>query len=338
MGREAIMLKGGSFMQEKKVTVVIPNYNGIQFIRPCMDALYQQEGVKFDILVVDNASKDGCLEVLQTEYPQIRLIALSENTGFCHAVNVGIQESTTPYVLLLNNDTVVKPGFIQALVAAIEESEDIFSVSSQMLSMQDESMIDDAGDGYTLLGWAYSRGKGRPASDYDKKVEVFAACGGAAIYRKSIIEEIGDFDENHFAYLEDIDIGYRARIYGYRNLYEPKAKVIHAGSAASGSRYNEFKTKLASANNAYVIGKNMPLLLLLINFPFLLTGFLVKACFFTYKKMGMLYIKGYFRGIARCFSKEGRKHHVKFKMKHIFNYLKIEIWQILGVFRYFIKY
>ena len=325
-------------MQKKKVTVVIPNYNGIKYIRGCMDSLRLQEGETFDIIVIDNASKDGSLEILQAEYQEARVIALSENTGFCHAVNLGIRESTTPYVILLNNDTIVKPGFVKALVEAMEESEEIFSVSSMMLSMQDESIIDDAGDGYCALGWAYSRGKGQPATAYNEKVEIFAACGGAAIYRKSIIEEIGEFDENHFAYLEDIDIGYRARIYGYRNLYEPKARVVHAGSATSGSRYNEFKTRLASANNAYMIGKNMPLLQWLINFPFLLIGFLVKTCFFIRKKMGMLYVKGYLAGIARCFTREGRKHKVKFKMKHFGNYFKLEISLILGIFAFFRKY
>ncbi len=325
-------------MCEKKVTVVIPNYNGIKYIRGCMDSLRMQEGEPFDIIVIDNASADGSLQVLQQEYIEARVVPLSENTGFDYAVNLGIRESNTPYVILLNNDTIVKPGFVQALVEAIEEAEDIFSVSSMMLSMQDENIIDDAGDGYCALGWAYARGKGRPAAAYDKKVEIFAACAGAAIYRKAIMEEIGYFDENHFAYLEDIDIGYRARIYGYRNMYEPKAKVIHAGSATSGSRYNEFKTRLSSANNAYMIGKNMPLLQLLINLPFLLLGFLVKACFFIRKKMGMLYIKGYLSGIARCFTREGRKHKVKFKMKHFGNYFKLEIALILGIFAFFRKY
>ncbi len=325
-------------MQERKVTIVIPNYNGIKYIRGCMDSLRLQEGEVFDIIVVDNASKDGSLEVLQQEYPEVKVFALAENTGFDYAVNLGIRESKTPYVLLLNNDTVAKPGFVQALVEALEEAEDIFSVSSMMLSMEDENIIDDAGDGYSLLGWAYARGKGRPAEKYQKKVDIFAACAGAAIYRKSVMEEIGYFDENHFAYLEDIDIGYRARIYGYRNVYEPRAKVVHAGSATSGSRYNEFKTKLSSANNAYMIGKNMPLLQLLINFPLLFLGFLVKAFFFARKKMGMLYVKGYLSGIVRAFGKEGRKHKVKFRMKHFLNYFKIEIALFFGIFGIFIKY
>ena len=123
-------------MQETKVTVVIPNYNGIKYIRDCMDSLYKQEEISFEILVVDNGSKDGSLEILKTEYVNAKVIALEDNTGFCHAVNVGIQNSSTPYVILLNNDTVVKPGFVGALLAAIEESERIFSVSSMMLSSQ----------------------------------------------------------------------------------------------------------------------------------------------------------------------------------------------------------
>ncbi len=330
--------KGRKTMQETKVTVVIPNYNGIKYIRNCMDSLRRQTGEPFDILVIDNASADGSLEILEGEYQEARVIALEENTGFCHAVNLGIQESKTPYVILLNNDTVVKPDFVTSLVKAIEAREDIFSVSAQMLSMEDENILDGAGDGYNIFGWAYARGKGQPADKYTRKAEVFSACGGAAIYRKSIMEQIGYFDEKHFAYLEDVDIGYRARIYGYRNMYEPSAKVIHAGSAVSGSRYNAFKTQLASTNNAYVVVKNLPLLLLILNAPFLLLGFLVKACFFARKKMGMLYVKGYWKGIQRGFSKEGRKHHVPFKIKHIYNYVKLEVWKIWGIIGCLMKY
>lgn len=329
-------------MQNCKVTVVIPNYNGMKYIRACLDSLAERKKEcetesQFHTIVVDNGSKDGSLEVIRREYPQVELIALSENTGFCHAVNVGIQASSTPYVLLLNNDTVVHPGFVKYLIEAMEESSDIFSVSSMMLTMEDSATIDDAGDRYCVLGWAYARGKGRPAADYEKKTEVFAACGGASLYRKSVLDEIGIFDENHFAYLEDLDMGYRARIYGYRNIYEPRAKVIHAGSATSGSRYNEFKTRLSSANNAYLIGKNMPLLQLLINLPFLAIGFLVKALFFSRKKMGMLYVKGYLQGIRRLFTKEGRMHKVPFQWRHLKNYFRIQLLLYIDTIRVFIK-
>lgn len=321
-----------------EVTVVVPNYNGIKYIGGCLDSLYRlEEQELFRVLVVDNGSVDGSVKLVQEKYPQAELICLPENTGFCHAVNVGIRRAQTPFVLLLNNDTVVLPGFVAALYRAISKDGKIFAVSSMMLDWNDHDRIDGAGDRYCVLGWAYSRGKGKPASAYDKLAQVFAACGGASIYRKSVMEEIGYFDEAHFAYLEDIDIGYRARIFGYTNWYEPKARVLHAGSAASGSRYNEFKTRLASFNSVLVIGKNMPVLQCLFNLPFLLAGFAIKTCFFAAKKMGILYLKGVLGGLKRMVSKEGRASKVRFCRKRLGNYFAIQGQLYLNFFRLFLK-
>lgn len=344
----------------KEITVVIPNYNGIKYMADCLESLRQQEEgtPAFTVLVVDNGSTDGSVELLkeynksghrrkseQQNVPEVvagadmdlQTILLQENTGFCHAVNVGIQASETPYVILLNNDTKVKSGFVKGLYKAIIRDAKNFSVSSQMLMWDKPELIDDAGDRYNVLGWAYARGKGKPAEAYNKATEVFAACGGASIYRKSVFEEIGYFDEEHFAYLEDLDIGYRARIYGYRNFYEPSAQVLHFGSASTGSRYNEFKTKLSSANNIYVIGKNMPILQLLLNAPFLLLGFLVKFLFFCRKRMGILYLKGLWQGVKRCFSDAGRKAKVPFRFGGLGNYVSIQIQLYLNVFRMLTK-
>ena len=195
-----------------EITVVIPNYNGMKYLAECMTSLCreQQNAPGYEVLIIDNASVDGSVEYLQKEWcgEGVRLISLPENTGFCHAVNLGIREAKTPYVILLNNDTKAEAGFVRGLYDAIRENEKIFSVSAKMLMWDRPELIDDAGDRYCVLGWAYSRGKGRPAADYDKSVPVFSACGGAAIYRRSVFEEIGYFDEEHFAYLEDLDIGY----------------------------------------------------------------------------------------------------------------------------------
>ena len=319
----------------KKATVVIPNYNGIKYVVDCLNSLQAlKEQELFEILVVDNGSQDGSLKLIREKFPQVQTVVLLENTGFCHAVNVGIGKSETPFVILLNNDTVVLPGFVEALVGAIEKEERIFAVSSCMLQWQDHGKIDDAGDQYCVLGWAYARGKGAPAASYNKAAFVFSACGGASIYRKSILEEIGLFDEEHFAYLEDMDISYRAAIYGYRCYYEPKARVLHAGSATSGSRYNAFKTRLSSANNVYLICKNMPLLQLLWNLPFLLIGFFVKTIFFFCKGMGILYIKGLIRGLCKALSAEGRCHKVPFRWKYLGNYIRIQMALYGNLIRY----
>ena len=317
-----------------KATVVIPNYNGIKYIEDCLSSLYAlEEQELFRVLVIDNGSTDGSLDVICERFPRVQLLALPENTGFCHAVNVGIKAATTPYVILLNNDTKVLPGFVIAMVDAMEKREDAFAVSSCMLQWQDHSRVDDAGDQYCVLGWAYSRGKGRPAADYDKSARIFAACGGAAIYRKSIFGQIGLFDENHFAYLEDIDIAYRAAIQGYSCYYEPAAKVLHAGSATSGSRYNEFKTDLSSANSVYLILKNMPLLQIIWNLPFLLLGFAVKTGFFFGKGMGPTYLKGLAKGFRKFSATEGRLYKTPFRLKNLRNYLAIQLKLYANTFR-----
>ena len=143
-------------------------------------------------------------------------------------MNLGILAGEGEYVVLLNNDTRCHELFLKSLWERMEEDRTgrLFSASACMLDWQDETLLDGAGDNYMLFGWPYARGKGRKASAYDKPVRIFSACGGAAIYRRSVLEEIGLFDENHFAYLEDVDIGYRANIAGYDNCYEPKAMVV----------------------------------------------------------------------------------------------------------------
>jgi GT2 family glycosyltransferase len=322
----------------QKVTVVIPNFNGIRYIEKCLDSLFGQEGQDFETVIVDNGSSDGSYELIRDRYcanpsfSALRLIRLEENTGFCHAVNLGIQEADSPYVLLLNNDTQVLEGFLKYLIRAIESDEKLFSVSACMLQWDRPEILDGAGDRYCVLGWAYARGRGRPYAKFDAPVEVFSACGGAAIYRKQVLREIGLFDEGHFAYLEDVDIGYRARIYGYRSRYEPKARVLHIGSASSGSRYNAFKTGLVSSNSVYLIWKNMPLLQWVWNMPFLFLGFFIKTVYFSRQKMGMLYMKGIWRGMAKCRGESAPKK-IPFRWKYLGNYLAIQ-WQLyINMFR-----
>lgn len=313
----------------KKITVVIPNYNGVHFLQDCLQSLLSQDPgtPEYMVLVVDNGSQDGSLDLIRKLFPQVQVEALSENTGFCHAVNVGIRKSDTPYVILLNNDTKVASGFVSGLYHAIERHKEIFSVSASMRMWDAPDLLDDAGDRYCVLGWAYARGKGKPAKLYSQAKEVFSACGGAAIYRREVLEQIGLFDEVHFAYLEDLDIGWRARIHGYKSYYEPSAQVVHFGSASTGSRYNEKKTLLAAANNVYVVGKNMPILQMLFNLPFLLIGFIIKFLFFCQKGMGRLYLKGLSNGMRKSLSKEGRARKVSFRFRHLGSYFAIQ-WQL----------
>lgn len=280
---------------EIKTTIIIPNYNGLSFMEPCFESLKEQTVRDFKVLVVDNGSTDGSVEWLKEH--RIPSIFLKENTGFSGAVNTGIRAADTPYVLLLNNDTRVEPGFVAAMERAMDQSPKIFSVSSRMIQMYHPELLDDAGDMYSILGWAYQRGVGRSSELYQKSCRVFSACAGAAIYRRAVFDEIGLFDELHFAYLEDIDVGWRAKLYGYDNVYCPDAAVYHVGSGTSGSRYNSFKVRLAARNCIYLNYKNMPGWQLLLNAPFLLAGIFVKYLFFVKNGFGRDYVSGLNEGI-----------------------------------------
>lgn len=316
-----------------KTTVVIPNYNGMAYLQGCLSTLTAQEH-SFDIIVVDNGSKDESCSFIRDKFPAVTMICFWENKGFCAAVNAGIKAAKTPYVLLLNNDVQVERNFVRNLEHAIEKKKNYFSIGAKMISMKDKDKIDDAGDFYCALGWAFARGKGKDQRNYTKASDVFTACAGAAIYRKKIFEEIGYFDESHFAYLEDVDVGYRAKIYGYKNGFCPDAVVYHAGSGFSGSRYNEFKVTLSSRNNMYVIGKNMPFLQILLNLPFLFAGILIKWVFFAKKSLGTIYIKGIMKGIWGYLTKVRKEQKVPFRMKHLKNYCKIqlELWINMLIF------
>ena len=312
------------------VSVIIPNFNGKQYLKKCLDSLRKQDYPNFEVILVDNGSKDGSVEWTKEHYPEVRVIALAENTGFCGGVNTGIRASKAEYVLLLNNDTIVLPGFITELVCAIEKAPDIFSCQAKMLQIQDNSKMDDAGNFYCALGWAFADGKGKPESNYQEEREIFASCAGAAIYRKKILDQIGLFDEEHFAYLEDVDIGYRAKLYGYRNLFCPTAKVLHVGSGTSGSRYNLFKIRYSSRNNMYLIYKNMPGWQILINSPFLLAGFAAKTVFFATKGFGKDYIKGMWNGIviARK-NKEKKVKQLEYQTKRCWK-IQLELYKNIG--------
>lgn len=313
---------------QKKVTIIIPNYNGLKFMEPCFKALRAQSDQNFELLVVDNGSSDGSVKWLEDH--QIPSIFLEENTGFSGAVNIGIRESVTPYVILLNNDTEPQPDYVKEMVKAIERSPKIFSVSSKMIQLYHKDLMDDAGDMYSVLGWAYQRGVGQKSSGYQKACRVFSACAGAAIYRREVFDEIGGFDEDHFAYLEDIDVGYRAKICGYENWYCPKAVVYHVGSGTSGSKYNSFKVKLAARNNLYLNYKNMPLLQLILNFLPILAGMAVKYMFFRRIGFAPDYIEGVKEGLKTL--KKTKK--VRFQMTRLGNYIRIEGELISGTFLY----
>ena len=288
----------------KSITIVIPNYNGMKFLQGCLDSLRRQTDRDFETVMIDNGSTDESVAYVRANYPEVKIRAYHRNTGFCGAVNAGIRLSESPYVLLLNNDVVCDPDMVKELHRAVGEQPDTFSCCAKLIGLYDPTKLDDAGDYYSALGWAFARGKGQSSSLYNREEKVFACCAAAAIYRRDILEKIGLFDERHFAYLEDIDIGYRAQVYGYSNRYIPSAVVYHAGSGTSGSRHNAFKVKLAARNGIWLIRKNMPLWQIVLNAPLLIAGIVIKWIYFSRKKLGRDYLAGLSEGF-RALPKTG---------------------------------
>lgn len=313
------------------ISVIIPNYNGAKYLKVCLDSLSRQTFAAFDIIVVDNGSTDNSCDILENEYNNVVLIRLDRNYGFSKAVNEGIKACKSEYVVLLNNDVEVNPDWLSSLVNCIEQDENIFSCSSKMVRYNDRSRLDDAGDEYNILGWAYKRGDGKSIDRYSSDTKVFSSCAGAAIYRKKVIDKIGFFDEKFFAYMEDVDISYRAKINGYKNVFCSDAVIYHIGSATTGSKYNSFKVKLAARNNIYVIYKNMPILQIILNSPFLLVGFIIKYIFFWKLGFGMEYREG----IREAFSNLKNIEKVKYYNKNLLNYVKIESEMIVNTIKYF---
>lgn len=316
------------------VSVIIPNYNGENFIANCLDSMMVQSFSEFgqmEIIVVDDCSTDSSVNIIKA-YKNVTLLENPINSGFDKSVNQGILASQGKYCLLLNNDVVAEPDFVKYLYLHIDDNPQVFSVSSKMIRYYERDKLDDTGDFYNILGWGYKRGDGQSVNAHNKPTAIFSTCAGAGIYRRSVLAEIGLFDEAFFAYMEDVDISYRALINGYKNRYEPNAICYHIGSAttAEGQKYSPFKVRISARNNIYVAYKNMPLIQLLVNSPFLLLGFLVKYGLFVKRGFG----KDYAAGIQ-----EGLKNHRKiakipFRLKNMRHYFLIEAQLILNVFRF----
>ena len=318
-----------------KASIVTPNYNGEKFLKTFFESLNKDSEFIGEVIIVDNGSTDSSRQYIESSnfnFPVI-LIKNDENMGFSPAVNQGIRKAKYEYIFSLNNDTEVKEGSIKALIDLVSSKPEIFSVQAKMLQYRNKELIDDVGDEYNLLAWTKKTGENHHSDEFNEVFEIFSACAGAAMYKKSLLEEIGMFDDNYFAYMEDVDLAIRSKINGYVNLLCPDAVVYHIGSATSGSRYNEFKVRLAARNNVWTVYKNQPIPMKIVNFIFLFLGFLIKYLFFVRKGFGKTYIAGIREGL----STRHKLDKVKFRGKNTKNYFKIEYRLIINTLKFLKK-
>jgi GT2 family glycosyltransferase len=238
------------------VSIVIPNWNGAEYLPPCLESLRAQTYMRFEVIVADNASTDGSQELLRDAYPEVRLVQLPENRGFTGAANAGIEAAQGEVIVLLNNDTEVEPGWLGEVTAAFERHPEAGSVASKMLLYDRRDTFHTVGDTYSVGGLPGNRGVWeQDESQYDVEEYVFSACGGSAAYRRAMLEEVGPLDEDFFFSCEDVDLGWRAQLAGWRCVYVPGAVVYHHLAATGGdvtaSYYN-------GRNYLWLIAKDYP--------------------------------------------------------------------------------
>lgn len=316
-----------------KASIVIPNLNGAGWLRDSIESIWAQTEQDFELIIIDNGSTDESLAIARSYVgrPGYTLVENQTNTGFSAAVNTGIGLAKGEYVVLFNNDAFAQPDWLAQLIAMADAEPRAFAVQSLMIRHFERDICDDAGDYVTLFGWACKRGDGMYWRRYTKPGRIFSACGGASLYRKSILDEIGLFDELFFAYFEDVDISWRANSLGYKNLYCPAAKCYHICGATTGAvRYNEFKSVQSGRNSILLPYKNMPLGMLLLNFIPLALGYLLKILVFGLRGFWTPYIKG----AREAFRAIPKVEKPKFRWRNLPHYALIELWLAADMFRY----
>lgn len=240
------------------VSVVIPNWNGKKFLEVCLPSLKIQTFKNFEVIIVDNGSDDGSLEYMLNKFPDYKVISLPKNIGFSPAVNLGIENAKGTYIFMLNNDTKVDKKCIEELVNVLEKKKDVGMVAAKMLNFYKPKLIDSAGDYIDVVGHANNIGLGEKDSDeYNKEEYVFLVTGGGSLIRKELFDKVGLFDDDYFAYFEDVDLGLRAQMQGFKGYYQPKA-VIHHIHMATSRRNPEFKEYLQFRNMTQTIIKDFP--------------------------------------------------------------------------------
>jgi GT2 family glycosyltransferase len=303
--------------------VVIPNLNGKEDIGECIDSLLKQNA---QIIVVENGSTDNSLEFIKSNFPEVQLIVNKVNKGFT-AVNQGIKKAIDEgydYVALFNNDALADRDWLKHLVNCLDNNAEVGIATCKFLSY-DGDHIDSTGDIYSNWGLSYPRGRGeRVSTKYDNKTDVFGATGGASIYRISMLKEIGLFDEDFFAYFEDVDISFRAQLAGWKVKYVPDAIAYHRQGATS-KKMKGFTTYNSIKNIPWVWYKNVPnkyLFSVGIRVNLALVQFIGRA--FT-RGQGIYAVKGFIRSYMLFPKKQQERRRIQSSKKVSDDY----IWSII---------
>jgi GT2 family glycosyltransferase len=243
-------------MTDPLLSIIIPHYNGAHYLPPCFNALRAQTYPHIEIILVDNGSVDESISQTRRDYPEIIVMELGQNLGLTGAINRGIARARGDIIIPLNNDTEVAPRWAEALVEALHRHPDAGIAASKMLLFDRRDTIHSAGDGFGNNGIPINRGVWqKDTGQFDSDTYIFGGCGGAVAYRRTMLNDIGLFDEDLFMYMEDVDLNWRAQLAGYRTVFVPQAVVYHHLSATGGGVIASYYT---GRNTIFMLTKNLP--------------------------------------------------------------------------------
>jgi GT2 family glycosyltransferase len=243
------------------VSIIVVNWNGESLLGNCLASLFQQTYSKREIILVDNGSTDRSVQFVKENFPDVKLVELSENRGFTGGNLEGAKLAAGEFIALVNNDTRADERWLASLVQPMLDDDRIGICGSKLL-LDRGDRINSAGIGITTAGVGFDRGYGNDASDYRSLEPVFGSCAAAVLYRRAMLNEIGFFDDDFFLYNEDVDLSFRAQLVGWRCVYVPSAVVYHKMNATA-RRLSDLHVYHHSRNLEFVWIKNMPVTLML---------------------------------------------------------------------------
>ena len=282
-----------------KVTVIIVNWNGEGFLERCLGALMDQTVKPHEIIVVDNASSDGSVAIIK-RFPSVRLILPGQNTGFARGNNLAIDAASfeSVWIALINPDAFAEPRWLEALLLAAGANPKFYAFGSRLVNFADPEVFDGTGDAYHLSGLVWRTGHGQSVSTTeDPPREMFSPCAAAAMYRREALAHIGGFDEDYFCYVEDVDLGFRLRLAGFRCLYVPQSVAHHVGSGTTGGQHGNFAIYHGHRNLVWTFVKDMPGFLFWLLLPLHIVLNLITIGWFLWRGQGALILKAKFDAV-----------------------------------------
>jgi GT2 family glycosyltransferase len=241
------------------LTVAVLSYDGRHLLEVILPSLARQRFRDFEVVVVDNGSRDDTVGWLEQNWPEVEIVSLPENVGVTAALNVCARSGRGELVGLFNNDLELEPACLGELVGALAGHPEAGWAGAKLMDFEQREIIDGAGDVFTWAATGGRRGHGeRDRGQYDEPRAIFGACGGAALYRREALERVGDFDEDFFAFYEDVDWNLRAQLAGFSCRFVPTAVVYHMGSATIGRGLSDFTRYHLWRNTLWIIAKDLP--------------------------------------------------------------------------------